>query len=78
MGGLAFRRIRPLLDEDDVSGFFSGILVMEMPPTFFRMTPKRPSHSALPKHSIGVQPRANATRVLLHSRSTSDSGNSGK
>ena len=24
MGGLAFRRIRPLLDEDDVSGFFSG------------------------------------------------------
>ena len=24
MGGLAFRRIRPLLDEDDVSGFSSG------------------------------------------------------
>ena len=24
MGGLAFRRIRPLRDDDDVSGLFSG------------------------------------------------------
>ena len=48
MGGLAFRRIRPLLEDDDVSGFCSGN-------SFLRIAPPSPGSVSGVKVSVVVR-----------------------